>query len=240
MTRRDIIIVAVLANIGILSILFMLAFRTEEEKVAEPTEIAYHIEAPPLPEDSAIEIDIPKNESIDEVDTVLEEITPLNSEIVVNKPDDDGFQFLEQDQPVVAVPSSPASRNSQTSPSQNEARYVEVTIKKGDALEKIARANRTSVGAIMRANNLKSDKLKIGQVLRIPINTINKAAVTPIVNTQSNVVTQENQYYTLKNGDNLWKIAKQFHTKVDALLTINNLDEDSARKLKIGDQIRVR
>ena len=32
MTRRDLIIVAVLANIAVLAILFMLAWRTDEEK----------------------------------------------------------------------------------------------------------------------------------------------------------------------------------------------------------------
>ena len=49
----------------------------------------------------------------------------------------------------------------------------------------------------------------------------------------------EKQYYTLKSGDSPWKIAKQFEIDVSTLMELNELDEETARKLKIGDRVRV-
>ena len=113
---------------------------------------------------------------------------------------------------------------------------VEVTVKRGDALEKIARANGTTVYDIMKANKLKSDKLKIGQVLKVPVGTPKKAAPEKEVA----VADKSIEYYTVKSGDNPWKIAKQFQIKLDDLLKLNNLNEEKARKLKEGDTIRVK
>ena len=47
-------------------------------------------------------------------------------------------------------------------------------------------------------------------------------------------------YHTIKNGDNPWKIAKQFRIKVEDLLRLNDLDEAKARNLKVGEKIRIR
>ena len=52
---------------------------------------------------------------------------------------------------------------------REEGRFADVTIKRGDALEKIARANGTTVEAIMKANNSKNDRLRIGQILKVPV-----------------------------------------------------------------------
>lgn len=46
--------------------------------------------------------------------------------------------------------------------------YKSVTVKKGDSLSLIAKRNKTTVSEIKRINSLKSDSLKIGQVLYIP------------------------------------------------------------------------
>ena len=47
-------------------------------------------------------------------------------------------------------------------------RYRKYKVKSGDTLGHIAIRYRTSVSAIKRLNNLKSDKIKIGQILKIP------------------------------------------------------------------------
>lgn len=134
----------------------------------------------------------------------------------------------------------------------DEVRVVEVTVKRGDALEKIARSNGTTVDAIKKANNLNSSKLSIGQVLKVPLQTKNakNAAVASkpaasktsnsTVATNTKASTSEPQYYTIKSGDNPWKIAKQFQVKFEDLLKLNGLDEEKARNLKAGDKIRVR
>lgn len=74
-----------------------------------------------------------------------------------------------------------------------------------------------------RLNNLTSDTLQIGQVLTI--------SETPEQPPTGNYTT-----YTVKNGDSLWKIANQFDTTVDELISINNL---STTLLQIGQQLLV-
>ena len=47
-------------------------------------------------------------------------------------------------------------------------------------------------------------------------------------------------FYTIKPGDNPWKVAKRFHLSFEKLLSLNHLDEAKARNLKVGQQIRIR
>lgn len=244
MTRRDIIVVAVLANMGILAVLFMLAFRLEDEKVRDSSDIAFVISATPTNEAQAIEIDVSKDDDEgDDSDALIEEALPI---AVVQEQDqeEDVFHFGEAEPEKVAT-ATPPTPQTQHAPTGNT---VDVTVKKGDVLEKIARANGTTVDAIIKANNLKSDKLKIGQVLHVPVNTRKAAPTTkpalpnkPLA--EADIATPakaEPQYYTVKSGDNPWKIAKQFNLKVDELLRLNNLNEESARNMKIGDKVRVK
>lgn len=48
------------------------------------------------------------------------------------------------------------------------------------------------------------------------------------------------EWYTIKSGDNPWKIAKTQKIKFDDLLKLNGLNEERARNLKPGDRIRIR
>jgi len=55
-----------------------------------------------------------------------------------------------------------------------------VSVKSGDTLWRIARKHHTTVGTLKTVNHLKTDRIKVGQKLRIPINRI------WLRNTQSN------------------------------------------------------
>ena len=238
MSRRDMIIIAVLANIGVLALLFMLAFRTDEEKVAESTEIAYTMvqEKPSeIHPDAQTDAEIIKPEANDEgEDSIDENATNPHHE-------EESIHFAEGELAPETTAPKPENPPSEL-PVESDApkKVVQITVKKGDALEKIARANGTTVDAIIKTNQLKSDKLKIGQVLQVPVNTKTSSA-KPVAAANNNkpIALGDAQYYTIKAGDNPWKIAKQFHLKLDELLKLNNLDEASARNLKIGDKVRV-
>jgi peptidoglycan DL-endopeptidase LytF len=139
-----------------------------------------------------------------------------------------------------AITQSPAAVTSAAAASEEKS-YIEVKVKKGDVLEKIARHHHSSVAEIMKLNNLHSTNLKIGQVLKIPSKspTIAKApsqTAAPASSTDGGSV----KYYTVKPGDNPWTIAVKNHMKVEDLLKLNNMDEGKAKKLKPGDQIRIR
>ena len=98
-----------------------------------------------------------------------------------------------------------------------EGTYI---VKTGDSLWSIANKYSTTVNELKSLNNLISNNLQIGQILKVPTNT---------VNTESNT-------YTVKSGDSLWSIAKKYGTTVSNLKLLNNLTSDN---LSIGQVLRV-
>lgn len=95
------------------------------------------------------------------------------------------------------------------------------TVKKGDTLYSIATKNGLTVQELKELNNLTSNNLTIGQSLLIKKN--------PKENT--NITT-----YTVKAGDTLYSIARQYDTTVNKLTTLNNL---SSSNLSIGQIIKI-
>ena len=107
----------------------------------------------------------------------------------------------------------PKSDNSSVK-NTGEINYV---VQKGDNLWTIANKYDTTIDDIKKLNNLKSNTLQIGQVLKKPGST--------------NYNT-----YTVKKGDSLWKIADKYGTSVNKLMTINNLKSTT---LQIGQNILI-
>ena len=220
MSRKDTIIIAVLINTGFLALLFMMATTADIEGVSPLKNIDHTIvEA----ERSAQRVERPRVPftqvaTRDELDQVLRNYSqPAPTQVVtqVEESFDRGEEIVLDDP------------------------YVEVTVKRGDALEKIARHNGTTVSAIMRANQLTSERIAIGQVLRVPVSS--EPVSVSQNNTQEIALAQAGaEYYTVKTGDNPWKIAKQFHVGFNKLLQLNELDEGKARALKPGDVLRVK
>lgn len=96
-------------------------------------------------------------------------------------------------------------------------------VKAGDSLWKIANNIGISVDELKSYNNLTSNLLSIGQVLKIPNN------VQDDVNT-------EFDNYVVQPGDSLWKIANQFNISVDELKSYNNL---ASNLLNIGQVLKI-
>ena len=93
-------------------------------------------------------------------------------------------------------------------------------VKAGDTLYQIARDYNTSVDEIKRLNNLSSNLLSIGQVLKIP----------------SQAIGNEQVIYTVKAGDNLYQIARTYNTTVEKIRNLNNLVSDL---LSIGQKLLI-
>lgn len=91
------------------------------------------------------------------------------------------------------------------------------TVVKGDNLYDLAIKYSTTVDEIKRYNNLTSDALSIGQKITIPCGDKDSG-----VESLPNYVT-----YTVKKGDTLYSIAKEFNTTVDKIKTDNALQSDS-------------
>ncbi len=100
------------------------------------------------------------------------------------------------------------------------------TVKSGDSLWNIARKYGTTVNELKRLNNLTSDNLSIGQVLRVPSSEADSEGGTSITN----------QTYTVKSGDSLWNIANRYGTTVNQLKSLNGL---TTNNLAIGQKLLI-
>jgi len=236
MNRRDTIIVAVLINSGLLAILFMMAIHPDGDSPYEHPSIPLAISTP-LMEEIPLNYPSPSTSYVqtiptDEVDNAIKAFVSQESPPLASFHND-----IAAVEPSPTLPSAPLSSEE----------TIEVKVKRGDFLERIARTNGTTVKAIMQANGLTSERLNVGQILRVP-GTTNKAAepqgvvVDPPKKTPPKLATSEkdSEFYVVQRGDNPWKIAKKFQVRFEDLLILNDLDEDKARNLKVGDKLRVR
>lgn len=104
------------------------------------------------------------------------------------------------------------------SPANMEGYYI---VKKGDSLWSIASKNNTTVDNIKKLNNLSSNNLSVGQVLKLSYDTENEDI-------------KESNIYTVKKGDSLWLIANKYGTTVDELKNANDLKSNT---LSIGQTL---
>lgn len=95
-------------------------------------------------------------------------------------------------------------------------------VKSGDSLWSIAKKYGVTVDELKSANNLTSNLLNIGQRLKIP--SVTEEETTEYTN------------YTVKSGDTLYSIAKQYDLTMQELIDFNNL---SSTLLSIGQTLRI-
>lgn len=109
-------------------------------------------------------------------------------------------------------------------PSNMEGYYV---VKKGDSLWSIASKNNITVNELKALNNLSSNTLQIGQLLKLPTSNNNGSA-------NNEPSTPNKNIYTVQKGDSLWAIANKYGTTVDNLKKANNLSNNN---LAIGQTL---
>jgi len=95
------------------------------------------------------------------------------------------------------------------------------TVQSGDNLYSIARKLGTTVNELKSLNNLTSNNLSIGQILKIPSKFVSE---------------DETEIYTVKSGDNLYSIANKYNTTVDELKKLNNLTTNT---LNVGQLLKI-
>lgn len=223
MRTRDTVLIAVLINVGLLAILFATARNTDEGSVMvasiEPLEAV--IESP-------VVVAAPTVVGRDEIDQALKQYRLATK----------GEETASVMPAAMEPPKPEPVKEKPVEVKPVEAKPVEIVVKRGDSLDKIARANGTTVERLIEANRLKTTRLQIGQTLELPGDVIAKAEQAGPA--KATIVENSEDYYTVCSGDNPWVIANKFRIPLDELLRINRLDESSAKRLKPGDRIRIR
>jgi LysM repeat protein len=242
MTRKDTILITVIINAGLLAVLFVTAVIYDADHVLDqmemnstlvegkggvPQEVSLVAAAPPV--------------SIDEVDHVLKYYAQPS--LKMGSADFDAAEPME----IQTLPYEESEAfHESLAAGFDDQQWIEVKVKKGDVLEKIARAHQSTVSAIKKANHLQNENLSIGQVLKIPKKGAEKQVIAevpksvPVIETKTKNEPVEPIYYVLKQGDNPWKIAKLFSVRYEEILRLNQLDEEKARNLRVGDRVRVK
>jgi 3D (Asp-Asp-Asp) domain-containing protein/LysM repeat protein len=84
-----------------------------------------------------------------------------------------------------------------------------ITVKKGDTLWGLSRLHKTTVKNIKEWNHLSTDLIHPGGVLTISPNSL-----------------KQQKHYTVKHGDTLWGIARDYHVSVSELMKWNKFTSD--------------
>ena len=101
------------------------------------------------------------------------------------------------------------------------------TVKKGDSLWNISKVYSTSVEEIKRINNLTSNTLYIGQVIRIP----------EMYTKEEDMVVPSYINYKVVSGDTLYSISKKYGISIDTIVSDNGLKNNI---LSIGQNLKIR
>ena len=97
-------------------------------------------------------------------------------------------------------------------PTSNNDLSTTYTVKSGDTLYKIANQFGLSVNELKSINNLSTNNLSIGQVLKVKKDTSN-----------DNTTNDKSSTYKVKSGDTLYSISRKLNVSVDEIKRANNL-----------------
>ncbi|MED1129448.1 LysM peptidoglycan-binding domain-containing protein [Bacillus paralicheniformis] len=100
-----------------------------------------------------------------------------------------------------------------------------IKVKSGDSLWKLSAEYNTSVSALQSANNLSSTVIYVGQTLKVPDGKSKSSSQTKSASSSSSSSTAKSTY-TVKLGDSLWLIAKDYKTTVKEIKNLNGLSSD--------------
>jgi peptidoglycan endopeptidase LytF len=225
MRRRDAVLIAVLVNAGLLVFLFALAVTGSEDPGRSFLHSSGHELVELVPAASSGEESLRDGLHLASADAGSDSALAFVPTISLGEPE------LPTHHETLAVAGGSAHKTT-------------YTVKKGDALERIAKQHGISVANLMKANQLKSSsKLSVGQVLSIPTAEVAQAkpSVVQEVEASKGAATQvAAKFYTVQKGDNVWAIATRHQLKTEELLRLNKMTPEMARRLQPGDRLRVK
>ena len=119
---------------------------------------------------------------------------------------------------------------------QKNSEKIIYTVVAGDSLWKISIKFGTTINNLIRWNQISpSDSLSIGKELVILRDNKNKTELAKITNTGIDI--NRDIFYTVKEGDNLSRIAQKYNVKIAEIRSWNDLNEEYI--LQPGDKLTI-
>ena len=119
---------------------------------------------------------------------------------------------------------------------QKNSEKIIYTVVAGDSLWKISIKFGTTINNLVRWNQISpSDSLSIGKELVILRDNKNKTELAKITNTGIDI--NRDIFYTVKEGDNLSRIAQKYNVKIAEIRSWNDLNEEYI--LQPGDKLTI-
>ena len=151
-------------------------------------------------------------------------------------------KVAETPKPADATKKSVVVGETKTTPAAGSKTH---TVTKGDTLTSIAKVHGTDVKTLKATNGLKSDVISLGQTLKLP------SGNAPVTETASNssqeagyeydnpllAADETYGYYTVRKGDNLYAVARDFFSSMSELQRLNRLG--SSTLIHPGDELIV-
>ena len=114
------------------------------------------------------------------------------------------------------------------------------TVKAGDSLYRIAKNHNISLQELKSLNNLNSDLIFAGQVLKVSGQVSSSQSSTNTSQSSNQTQTSGNGTYTVKAGDSLYRIAVSHNISLQELKNLNNLSSNlimPGQVLKVSGQV---
>ena len=132
--------------------------------------------------------------------------------------------------------SQPSTNTSQSSNQPQASGNGTYTVKAGDSLYRIAVNHNMSLQELKNLNNLSSNLIMPGQVLKVSGQVSSSQPSTNTSQSSNQPQASGNGTYTVKAGDSLWAIANSHKMTLNDLKRVNNLSSDL---IYVGQTLKV-
>ena len=136
--------------------------------------------------------------------------------------------------------SQPSTNTSQSSNQTQISGNGTYTVKAGDSLYRIAVNHNMSLQELKNLNNLSSNLIMPGQVLKVSGQVSSSQPSTNTSQSSNQTQTSGNGTYTVKAGDSLYRIAVNHNMSLQELKNLNNLSSNlimPGQVLKVSGQV---
>ena len=133
---------------------------------------------------------------------------------------------------IVSAEENPVEETEQTTPENKEEvapGVNSIIVVRGDTLSQLAQKHNTTVAAIRSLNKMISDRIYVGQQLKLPQTAVSPVEEVKVPETVTPSIGNDQSSYTVKAGDTLSHIAKAHNMTVAQLRELNKLTSDLIR-----------